>query len=130
MTARETPVLLFHAGAEASRVELLRHKGINVIEAAARGEGRVDVAAVARTLGELGYSSVLIEGGGQIAAAFLKAGLVDRITSYRAGVILGEDSRSAVGALAIGRLGFAPRFSLVSSRIVGTDTLETWHRRT
>ncbi|MDP1749137.1 MAG: bifunctional diaminohydroxyphosphoribosylaminopyrimidine deaminase/5-amino-6-(5-phosphoribosylamino)uracil reductase RibD [Reyranella sp.] len=129
-TAQATPVLLFHAGAEASRIELLRHKGINVIEAPARGEGRVDVVAVAKALGEFGYSSVLIEGGGQVAAAFLRAGLVDRITSYRAGIVLGEDSRSAVGALAIGQLDFAPRFRLVSSRIVGTDTLETWHRRT
>ena len=129
-TARETPVLLFHAGAEASRVELLRGKGIDVIEAPANGEGRVDVAAVTRMLGERGYSNVLIEGGGQVAAAFLKAGLVDRISSYRAGVVLGQDSRSAVGALALGRLDFAPRFRLVSSRIVGADTLETWHRRT
>ncbi len=129
-TAQATPVLLFHAGAPAARVELLRHKGINVIEASACGEGRVDVAAVAKTLGELGYSSVLIEGGGQVAAAFLRAGLVDRISSYRAGIVLGEDSRSAVGPLAIDRLDFARRFRLVSSRIVGTDTLETWHRPT
>ncbi|MEI7871413.1 MAG: bifunctional diaminohydroxyphosphoribosylaminopyrimidine deaminase/5-amino-6-(5-phosphoribosylamino)uracil reductase RibD [Alphaproteobacteria bacterium] len=129
-TAKTIPVLLFHAGAEASRVEQLHHRGINVIETPARGEGRVDVAAVAKKLGDLGYSSVLIEGGGQVAAAFLRAGLVDRISSYRAGVVLGEDSRSAVGPLAIGRLDFAPRFRLVSSRIVGTDTLETWHRRT
>ncbi|OFW98928.1 MAG: riboflavin biosynthesis protein RibD [Alphaproteobacteria bacterium RIFCSPHIGHO2_12_FULL_66_14] len=129
-TARTTPVLLFHAGALATRLEQLRGKGINVIEAPARGEGRVDVTAVAKTLGEMGYSSVLIEGGGQIAAAFLRAGLVDRISSYRAGLVLGEDSRSAVGPLAIGRLDFAPRFRLVSSRVVGADTLETWHRRT
>ncbi|TAJ41140.1 MAG: RibD family protein, partial [Reyranella sp.] len=129
-TARTRPVLLVHAGAPAARVELLRHKGINVIEAPARGEGRVDVVAAAKALGGLGYSSVLIEGGGQIAAAFLRAGLVDRISSYRAGIVLGEDSRSAVGPLALGRLDFAPRFRLVSNRTVGTDTLETWHRRT
>jgi len=129
-TARTTPVLLFHSGAPATRIELLRGKGINVIEAPARGEGRVDVTAVAKTLGEMGYSSVLIEGGGQIAAAFLRAGLVDRISSYRAGLVLGEDSRSAVGPLVLDRLDFAPRFRLVSSRVVGADTLETWHRRT
>ncbi|MDP2331642.1 MAG: bifunctional diaminohydroxyphosphoribosylaminopyrimidine deaminase/5-amino-6-(5-phosphoribosylamino)uracil reductase RibD [Reyranella sp.] len=129
-TARATPVLLFHAGAPSTRVALLQEKGINVIEATARGEGQVDIVAAARTLGEMGYSSVLIEGGGQIAAAFLRAGLVDRISSYRAGVVLGEDSRSAVGPLALGRLDFAPRFRLVSSRIVGADTLETWYRRT
>ncbi len=129
-TARTTPVLLFHAGAPATRVALLRGKGINVIEVPARGDGRVDVVVAAKTLGDLGYSSVLIEGGGQIAAAFLKAGLVDRISSYRAGIVLGEDGRSAVGPLALSRLDFAPRFRLVSSRTVGVDTLETWHRRT
>jgi diaminohydroxyphosphoribosylaminopyrimidine deaminase / 5-amino-6-(5-phosphoribosylamino)uracil reductase len=129
-TARATPVLLFHTGAPPSRIEPLRGKGIDVIEAPANGEGRVDVAAVARMLGERGYSSVLIEGGGQVTATFLKAGLVDRISCYRAGVVLGEDSRSAVGALALDRLDFAPRFRLVSSRPVGADTLETWHRRT
>ena len=96
----------------------------------ARNEGRVDVTAVARWLGEQGYSSVLIEGGGQVAAAFLRAGLVDRISSYRAGIVLGEDGRSAVGPLALDRLDFALRFRLASSRIVGTDTLETWYRRT
>lgn len=129
-TAQATPVLLFHAGAQPARVELLRHKGITVIEVPARGEGRLDVTAVAKGLGELGYSSVLIEGGGRIAAAFLKAGLVDRISSYRSGIVLGEDSRSAVGPLALDRLDFAPRFRLVASRPVGTDTLETWYRRT
>ena len=129
-TARTTPVLLFHAGAPIQRIEALRQPGLNVIETPASGAGRVDVGAVARKLGDLGYSNVLIEGGGQIAAAFLRAGLIDRITSYRAGLVLGEDSRSAVGALALDRLDFAPRFSLVSSRIVGADTLETWHRRT
>ena len=129
-TARTTPVLLFHAGAPIQRIEALRQQGINVIETPASGAGRVDVGAVARKLGDLGYSNVLIEGGGQIAAAFLRAGLIDRITSYRAGLVLGEDSRSAVGALALDRLDFAPRFILVSSRIVGADTLETWHRRT
>ncbi len=129
-TAHAIPVLLFHSGAPPTRVELLRHEGIAVIEMPECSEGRVDVKAVAKRLGELGYSSVLIEGGGQVAAAFLRAGLVDRISSYRAGIVLGEDSRSAVGPLALDCLDFAPRFRLFSSRTVGTDTLETWHRRT
>ncbi len=59
---------------------------------------------------------VLVEGGGQVAAAFLKAGLIDRITSYRAGLVLGADGRSAVGELGFNRLDFAPRFRLVSAR--------------
>jgi diaminohydroxyphosphoribosylaminopyrimidine deaminase/5-amino-6-(5-phosphoribosylamino)uracil reductase len=128
-TAKTTPVVLLHAGASGAPVEALRGKGVNVTQVAKAADGRVDVTAAAKTLGGLGYTSVLIEGGGQVAAAFLKAGLVDRISSYRAGVALGEDSRSAVGPLGVDRLDFAPRFRLVSSRIVGGDTLETWHRR-
>jgi diaminohydroxyphosphoribosylaminopyrimidine deaminase/5-amino-6-(5-phosphoribosylamino)uracil reductase len=73
-------------------------------------------------------SRVLVEGGGKIAAAFLKAGLVDRISSYRAGAILGGDGRSAVGDLGLDRLDFAPRFRLRASRAIGGDTLETWSR--
>jgi diaminohydroxyphosphoribosylaminopyrimidine deaminase/5-amino-6-(5-phosphoribosylamino)uracil reductase len=71
-----------------------------------------------------------MEGGGQVAAAFLKAGLVDRISSYRAGLVLGGDGRSAVGELGFNRLDFAPRFNLVSARPLAGDTLETWARRT
>ena len=66
--------------------------------------------------------------GASDALSFLKAGLVDRLSAYRAGVLMGADSRSAVGALGLAGLDFAPRFALVSSRIVGDDTLETWRR--
>ncbi len=68
-------------------------------------------AAAARALGERRLTRVLIEGGGEVAAAFLKADLVDRVTSYQAGLLLGADSRSAVGALALQRLDFAPRLT-------------------
>jgi diaminohydroxyphosphoribosylaminopyrimidine deaminase/5-amino-6-(5-phosphoribosylamino)uracil reductase len=50
------------------------------------------------------------------------------VTSYQAGLLLGGDSRSAVGPLALEILGSAPRFALVSSRVVGGDVVETWHR--
>jgi diaminohydroxyphosphoribosylaminopyrimidine deaminase/5-amino-6-(5-phosphoribosylamino)uracil reductase len=103
---------------------------VEIVEVAANSEGRVDVAAAARALGERGLTCVLMEGGGQVAAAFLKAGLVDRISSYRAGLVLGGDGRSAVGELGFNRLDFAPRFNLVSARPLAGDTLETWARRT
>jgi hypothetical protein len=44
--------------------------------------------------------------------------------------LLGSDSRSAVGILGLESLGFAPRFTLVSSRTVDGDTLESWARST
>jgi diaminohydroxyphosphoribosylaminopyrimidine deaminase/5-amino-6-(5-phosphoribosylamino)uracil reductase len=106
----------------------LQAKGVEVIELASGVDGRIDIAAVAHELGKRQLMRVLIEGGGEVAASFLKAGLIDRITSYRAGLLMGADSRSAVGPLALGRLDSAARFSLISSRAVGGDTVESWKK--
>ena len=129
LTANRTPVWLIctKAAPPAAR-EALQAKGVKLVEVASNAQGRVDVAAAAGELGRRRLTRVLVEGGGEVAAAFLKAGLVDRVTSCQAGLLLGADSRSAVGALALQKLDFAPRFSLVSSRSVDGDVLETWHR--
>jgi len=128
-TAQSAPVwLVCTPAAPSSARDALRARGVEIIEVAAGSAGRVDVSAAARELGSLGLLQVLIEGGGEVAAAFLKAGLVDRLSVYRAGVVLGGDSRTAVASLGLSKLDFAPRFSLFSSRVVGGDTLETWRR--
>lgn len=129
MTARQVPVwLLCTSAAPAARREALHKAGIEIIEVAAAGDGRVDAAAAAQALGQRGLTRVLVEGGGQVAAAFLRVGLIDRITSYRAGVVLGADGRSAVGELGFNQLDFAPRFRLVSARSLQGDTVESWTR--
>jgi diaminohydroxyphosphoribosylaminopyrimidine deaminase/5-amino-6-(5-phosphoribosylamino)uracil reductase len=114
--------------APADRREALSALGVEIVEVDEGGDGRIDVLAAARALGERGLTRVLVEGGGQVAASFLKAGLVDGISSYRSGLVLGGDSRSAVGGLEYARLGSAPRFRLVSARGLQGDTLETWRR--
>jgi diaminohydroxyphosphoribosylaminopyrimidine deaminase/5-amino-6-(5-phosphoribosylamino)uracil reductase len=130
-SARRVPVWLLctSAATQASRATL-KECGVELIDVAADAGGHVDSGAAARELGKRGLTRVLIEGGGGIAAAFLKANLVDRISVYHGGRALGADSRSAVGALELKKLDFAPRFTLVSSRVVGNDTLETWRRET
>ena len=127
-TAREVPVwvLCTKAAPVASR-KALAEAGVEIIDVADTA-GQVDVTAAARLLGDRGLTRVLVEGGGQIAAAFLRAGLIDRISSYRAGLVLGADGRSAVGELGLDRLDFAPRFRLVSSRTLRGDTVESWTR--
>lgn len=129
-TASKNPVWLVCTQVDRDRELRLADKGIKVIRVNAAVDGRVDVVAAAKSLGELGLTRVLIEGGGQVAAAFLKAGLIDRITHYRAGLVMGADSRSAVGPMGLDRLGFAPRFSLVSARTIDGDTVESWRRDT
>jgi len=128
-TARTVPVWLLctPAAGKAARREL-GARGVEVLEVAAGPDGRIDAAAAARELGKRGLTRVLIEGGGETAASFQAAGLVDRLSVYHAGMLLGGDSRPAVAALGLAGLDFAPRFSLVSSRAVGSDLVETWRR--
>ena len=72
--------------------------------------------------------SVLIEGGGQVAASFLKAGLVDAIEWFRAPIVLGDEGRPAVGDFPLNRLADAPRFRRVAVQELDDDLWERYER--
>jgi diaminohydroxyphosphoribosylaminopyrimidine deaminase/5-amino-6-(5-phosphoribosylamino)uracil reductase len=82
------------------------------------------LAAAARA----GVSALMLEGGGQIAAAFMGLGLVDRIEWFRAPVILGADAAPAIGAMSLDALGAAPRYARTSTRELGPDLWERYER--
>jgi diaminohydroxyphosphoribosylaminopyrimidine deaminase/5-amino-6-(5-phosphoribosylamino)uracil reductase len=69
---------------------------------------------------------LMIEGGGQVAASFLNAGLVDRIEWFRAPIILGDEGRPAIGAFVLKDLAAAPRFRRLSVETVGDDLWERY----
>lgn len=96
------------------------------VPAAADG---LDPAALLRALGERGLTRVLCEGGGRLAAALLRAGLVDRLEVHSAGLALGAEGLAGVGPLRLERLGDAPRFDLIASRRHGVDLVSVWSRR-
>lgn len=79
-------------------------------------------------LGTRGLTRVFCEGGGVLAASLLRAGLVDQLIGYTAGVVLGSDGRAGVAALGLDRLADAPRFRLVETRRLGSDILHRWLR--
>src|SRR5690606_30750356 len=71
---------------------------------------------------------LMIEGGAQTAAAFLKADLVDRLLLYRAPIIIGN------GVLGIGDIGLTNlsqahgRWRLTDHRQLDNDRLEIYER--
>jgi diaminohydroxyphosphoribosylaminopyrimidine deaminase/5-amino-6-(5-phosphoribosylamino)uracil reductase len=73
-------------------------------------------------------TNVLIEGGGQVAASFLSAGLVDKIEWFRAPIVLGDEGRPAVGEFVLNRLADAPRFRRVDVQPLGEDLWERYER--
>jgi diaminohydroxyphosphoribosylaminopyrimidine deaminase/5-amino-6-(5-phosphoribosylamino)uracil reductase len=105
----------------------LTDAGVTVLQVAEL-DGRVDARAAVEALGAAGWESVMIEGGGQVAASFLSAGLVDKLEWFRAPIVLGGDGRPAVAALALETLTDAPRFRRVSAQPVGDDLWERYER--
>jgi diaminohydroxyphosphoribosylaminopyrimidine deaminase/5-amino-6-(5-phosphoribosylamino)uracil reductase len=95
------------------------------IEAA---EGRPTVPAVLDALAKAGVASILIEGGGQVAASFLRAGVVDRLEWFRAPILLGAEGRPCVAALALAKLADAPKFRRLGAAPAGDDLWERYDR--
>ena len=71
---------------------------------------------------------ILVEGGAETAAAFLRAELVDRLLLYRAPILIGA-GKAALGDLGIADLGATHgRWRLHDARDLGTDRLEVYER--
>ncbi len=101
-------------------------RGVEIINLGGRAGTLPKPATVLRALAERGITRLMIEGGGAIAAAFVRAGLVDRLVWFRAASILGGDGIAALAAIGIGEPAKAPRWRLIETRPVGVDTMETY----
>lgn len=91
-------------------------------------DGRPAVAAVLDALTARGVGSLLIEGGGRVAASFLQAGVVDAIEWFRAPILLGSEGRPCVASLALAKLADAPKFRRLGVEPVGNDLWERYER--
>jgi diaminohydroxyphosphoribosylaminopyrimidine deaminase/5-amino-6-(5-phosphoribosylamino)uracil reductase len=108
--------------APAARVTALEVAGAVVLRCPTRA-GRVAIDAVLAELFARDVHAVLLEGGGEIHAAFLDAGVVDRVTLYVAPLMLGGRNAPTVVA-GVGReLKSAVRLGPMTARLVGTDVL-------
>jgi diaminohydroxyphosphoribosylaminopyrimidine deaminase/5-amino-6-(5-phosphoribosylamino)uracil reductase len=90
-TARAAPVLLFTSN---DTGQPLAELGVEIITS---GGGARDLAAVLDELGRRDLQTMLLEGGGTVAGAFLDARLVNKVTFFVAPMIIGgRDAAIAV----------------------------------
>ncbi|NNM78342.1 bifunctional diaminohydroxyphosphoribosylaminopyrimidine deaminase/5-amino-6-(5-phosphoribosylamino)uracil reductase RibD [Sphingomonas sp. ID1715] len=72
---------------------------------------------------------LLVEGGAQTAAAFLRAELVDRLLLYRAPILIGG-GKASLGDIGLADLAAAHgRWQLADARMLGSDRLEVYVRQ-
>jgi diaminohydroxyphosphoribosylaminopyrimidine deaminase/5-amino-6-(5-phosphoribosylamino)uracil reductase len=86
-------------------------------------DAHLDLRAGWRALAARGVNHLLVEGGGGLAAALLRAGLVDRLHLFLAPLLIGGDGRPLLGPLGVERLAQALRPRSLRTRRVGADVL-------
>lgn len=103
-------------------------------------DGRVDILSVMEDLEILheemraedpfliDHLRLMVEGGGQVAASFLQADLVDAIEWFRAPIVLGGDGRPGIAGMGLDVLATAPRFTRVAVHELGPDLWERYER--
>ncbi|HKS28617.1 MAG TPA: dihydrofolate reductase family protein, partial [Pyrinomonadaceae bacterium] len=119
-TAREFPLLVFTARhADKEKVQLLKATGAEIVNDHLGGR---NLQAVLEALGQRSLQSLLVEGGANVAGAFMDAGLVDKVTFFIAPMIIGgRDAVPAMTGVGAEKIADAYRLSDVEMRSHASD---------
>ncbi|WP_435259861.1 bifunctional diaminohydroxyphosphoribosylaminopyrimidine deaminase/5-amino-6-(5-phosphoribosylamino)uracil reductase RibD [Thioclava sp. FR2] len=127
-TARETQVWILHGpDAPQDRQADWTAIGARLLPCPVNDIG-LDLTVALKILAAEGLTRILSEGGGTIAAALLKADMVDELIHFTTGKLIGAEGTPALGPMALPALAAAPQFALAETRIVGADILTRWVR--
>ena len=116
----EVLILSALTGLDETRAAALSARGARV-ETLPVDAQRLELPAVLARLGELEANEVLVEAGATLAGELLRQGLCDELLLYMAPMLLGADARALVDLPPLRDLKDAPTFTLIETRMVGSD---------
>ena len=126
MTALEVPVWIFTSFKSEQCGKHLIKKGVSIVKTSSRDDANIEDSL--EVMADRGVKTLLVEGGGTLAASFLRGGFVDAIHWFRAPIILGGDGRNGIGHLDMSKLDQSPKFTRKSFAILGPDTYEIFEK--
>ena len=107
--------------ASKSLIKKFQEKGVQIVIAKSSGD-KVNLEELMNELGKQEITSIMIEGGAELNAAAIKAGIVDKILFFIAPDLIGE-GLGAIGDLGIKKVDKRINLKNISSRKVGRDLL-------
>jgi diaminohydroxyphosphoribosylaminopyrimidine deaminase/5-amino-6-(5-phosphoribosylamino)uracil reductase len=127
-SARQTPLwVVTGVDAPRDREQALVAACAEVIRVPAQ-DGRLDLAAVLKAVAGRGITRLMVETGPILAAAFLRADLVDQATLFQAPKAIGADGIDALDDLPLSAISHSPRFRSTGRESIGPDTVEIFER--
>ncbi|AHG90651.1 riboflavin biosynthesis protein RibD [Gemmatirosa kalamazoonensis] len=117
-TARDVPTaVVVSPHTPAARLNDLEGAGVRVVRAATLHD------ALRALRADHDVRSLLVEGGAGLASALWTAGLVDRLITFQAPVVLGRGALPAFGDVPAARAEAARRLPIVARRAFGDDLM-------
>ena len=125
-TAHAHPVWVIHGASAPETARTAWAATQAVLIEVPEADGRLDLTAALSALAERGLTRILSEGGSTLAAALLRAGLVDDLALFSGAVLIGAEGHAALGPLGLTALADAPRPVLRETQVLGHDLYSLW----
>jgi diaminohydroxyphosphoribosylaminopyrimidine deaminase / 5-amino-6-(5-phosphoribosylamino)uracil reductase len=121
LSLHKSPIIATTSSGDPKRAEDLERMGARVLFVDQEKNGHVDVLNLVRKLSDMEITSVLIEGGSETVASFLKSGIVDKVVFFYAPKIIGSEGISMVGKLNISEVKNALLIKKIRVKTIGEE---------
>ncbi|MBF8303490.1 MAG: diaminohydroxyphosphoribosylaminopyrimidine deaminase [Candidatus Dadabacteria bacterium] len=118
---QRNPIIATTQLADPIKLKDLEKTGAKVLVIEQDENGQVDILKLVKKLGEMEITSVLVEGGGDVGASFLKKGIVDKVVFFYAPKIIGREGVSMVGKLGVSEVKDALSIRTVKVKKIGEE---------
>ncbi|MSQ47990.1 MAG: bifunctional diaminohydroxyphosphoribosylaminopyrimidine deaminase/5-amino-6-(5-phosphoribosylamino)uracil reductase RibD [Deltaproteobacteria bacterium] len=118
-----TVVFTSEARAQSPQAAALTQHGVEVVGLATGTDQRIALRPLLKELGQRGIKSVLIEGGGQVAASALREGVVNKVLFFYAPLLLGGEGRAMIGPLQVDRVALGYTLHTLEVERSGNDVM-------
>ncbi len=103
-------------------VKKFSKNSVSILPVSMNGHQRLNLNSVLEKLGKLGVTSILVEGGGEVAASFLEQKLADEIYFVIAPKIIGgRNAKTSIEGSGISKIGQAVRLRNQKMQQIGED---------